>query len=47
VVTRESRDWLGRATLDCARRLAESKQFDPEIERSVRVSEVVDGIYGR
>jgi predicted dehydrogenase len=47
VVTRESKDWLGRATLDWARRLAESKQFDPEIERSIRVSEVVDGIYGR
>jgi predicted dehydrogenase len=47
VVVRESRDWLGRAILDWARRLAESNRFDPEIERSVRVSEVVDGIYGR
>jgi predicted dehydrogenase len=46
-VTRESKDWLGRAILDWARRLAESNRFDPEIERSVRVSEVVDGIYGR
>jgi predicted dehydrogenase len=46
-VTRESRDWLGKATLDWARRLAESNRFDPEIERSVRVSEVVDGMYGR
>lgn len=47
VMTRESKDWLGRAILDWARRLAESKRFDPEIERSVRVSEVVDRIYGR
>jgi predicted dehydrogenase len=47
VVTRESKDWLGRAILDWARRLTESKRFDPGIERSVRVSEVVDGIYGR
>ena len=47
VVVRESRDWLGRATLDWARRLAESNRFDPEIERSVRVSEVVDAVYGR
>jgi predicted dehydrogenase len=47
IVTRESKDWLGRAILDWSRRLAESKRFDPEIERSVRVSEVVDGIYGR
>ncbi|MEA2602788.1 MAG: hypothetical protein QOF89_3780 [Acidobacteriota bacterium] len=47
VVVRESRDWLGRAILDWARRLAACNRFDPEIERSVRVSEVVDGIYGR
>lgn len=47
IVTRESKDWLGRAILDWARRLSESKGFDPEIERSVLVSEVVDGIYGR
>lgn len=47
IVTRESRGWLGKAILDWAQRLAESKRFDPEIERSVRVSEVVDGIYGR
>lgn len=47
VVVRESKDWLGRAALDWARRLAKSNRYDPEIERSVRVSEVVDGIYGR
>jgi len=47
VVVRESRDWLGRAILDWTRRLAESNRFDPEIERSVRVSEVVDAVYGR
>ena len=47
VVVRESRDWLGRAILDWARRLAEANRFDSEIERSVRVSEVVDAIYGR
>jgi predicted dehydrogenase len=47
VVTRESKDWLGRAILDWSRRLGESNRFDPEIERSVRVSEVVDGVYGR
>jgi len=47
VVARESRDWLGRAILAWARRLAESNRFDPEIERSVRVSEVVDAVYGR
>src|SRR4051794_20622553 len=47
VVARESKGWLGKAILDWARRLAESKRFDPGIERSVRVSEVGDGIYGR
>jgi predicted dehydrogenase len=46
VIVRESRDWLGRATLDWARRLAACNRFDPEIERSVRVSEVVDEVYG-
>jgi hypothetical protein len=47
VIVRESRDWLGRAILDWARRLSEANGFNPEIERSVRVSEVVDAIYGR
>jgi predicted dehydrogenase len=47
VITRESRDWLGRAIVDWARKLGESNGFDPEIERSVRVSEIVDAIYGR
>jgi predicted dehydrogenase len=47
VVSRESRDWLGRAILDWAARLAESHRFDPEIERSIAVSEVVDAVYGR
>jgi predicted dehydrogenase len=47
VVTRESRDWLGRAILDWAGRLAASHRFDPQIERSVAVSEVVDAVYGR
>jgi predicted dehydrogenase len=45
--TRESRDWLGRAILDWAGRLAGSNRYDPEIERSVAVSEVVDAVYGR
>lgn len=47
VVTRESRDWLGRAILDWASRLAAGSHYDPEIERSVAVSEVVDAVYGR
>lgn len=45
VAVRESRDWLGRAILDWAGRLGEGSGFDPGIERSVRVSEVVDAVY--
>ncbi len=47
VTTRESRDWLGKAILDWAGRLGQGERFDPEIERSVRVSEVVDAVYGK
>lgn len=44
---RESRDWLGKAIIDWVDRLAAANRFDPQIERSVRVSEVVDAVYGR
>ena len=47
IAARESRDWLGRAILDWTERLGRSNRFDPEIERSVRVSEVVDAVYRR
>jgi predicted dehydrogenase len=47
IETSESRDWLGKAILDWVDRLAAGGGFDPEIERSVRVSEVVDAVYGR
>ena len=45
VVERESRDWLGKAILDWAERLGQGQRFDPDVERSVRVSEVVDAVY--
>lgn len=45
VPVRESRHWLGKAIVDWARRLGESRGYDPEIERSIRVSEVIDAIY--
>jgi predicted dehydrogenase len=45
VAMKESRGWLGRAILDWAGRLGNGERFDPEIERSVRVSEVVDAVY--
>ncbi len=44
LAVRESRDWLGKAILDWAGRLGSG--FDPGIERSVRVSEVVEAVYG-
>ncbi|HWM94295.1 MAG TPA: Gfo/Idh/MocA family oxidoreductase [Thermoanaerobaculia bacterium] len=47
VVARESRGWMGGAILDWAERLGKGSRFDPEIGRSVRVSEVVDAVYGR
>ncbi len=46
ILRRESRDWLGRAILDWVGRLAESPEYRPGIERSVRVAEVIDAIYG-
>ncbi|HEX7118117.1 MAG TPA: Gfo/Idh/MocA family oxidoreductase [Longimicrobiales bacterium] len=45
VIGRESRDWMGRAILDWLDRLAASPAYDPGIERSVLVAEVVDAIY--
>ncbi len=45
VVLRESRDWLGRGILDWTERLARSPGYDPEIERSVRVTEIIEAIY--
>lgn len=47
IETRESRDWLGKAIVDWVDRLAAANRYDPEIERSIRVSEVVDAVYGR
>lgn len=47
IEVRESRDWLGKAIVDWVDRLAAGSRFDPEVERSVRVSEVVDAVYGR
>jgi predicted dehydrogenase len=38
-------DWGGRAAVAWANRLARAKAFDPEAERLVAVSEVIDRIY--
>jgi predicted dehydrogenase len=46
IETRESRDWMGKAILHWVDRLAEGPGFDPEVERSVAVSAVVDAVYG-
>jgi predicted dehydrogenase len=43
--TRESRDWMGKAILHWVERLRQGGGFDPEVERSVKVSAVVDAIY--
>ncbi|HYU32002.1 MAG TPA: Gfo/Idh/MocA family oxidoreductase [Thermoanaerobaculia bacterium] len=47
IEVKESRDWLGKAIVDWVDRLASANRFDPQIERSVRVSEVVDAVYER
>jgi predicted dehydrogenase len=39
--------WGGRAAADWAQRLAAGQRFDPECERLVEVSAVLDRIYGR
>jgi predicted dehydrogenase len=46
-VTSPPDDWGGRAAADWARRLAHGERYDPEAERLVAVSEVLDRIYGR
>lgn len=40
-------DWGARAVTDWARRLAESKCYDPQAEQFETVATVVDQIYGR
>jgi predicted dehydrogenase len=40
-------EWGGRAAIQWAQRLAVSNKFDPEAERLVAVSSVLDRIYGR
>jgi predicted dehydrogenase len=47
ILVRESREWLGKAIVDWVDRLAAGHRFDPQIERSIRVSEVVDAVYRR
>lgn len=38
-------DWGGRAIVDWTRRLARSREFDPEIERTQQVAAVLDALY--
>jgi predicted dehydrogenase len=39
--------WFGRAAVEWARKLRESRRFDPEAEEHVPVAAILDGIYGR
>lgn len=45
LLSRESRDWLGRAILVWVQRLADDPGFDPAVGRSIVVAETVDAIY--
>lgn len=40
-------EWSGRALVAWADRLTTTSSFDPEVERLVRVAELIDRIYGR
>lgn len=44
-IATESGTWLGRGILDWVERLTASRAFDPEIEGSIRITEVIDAIY--
>jgi predicted dehydrogenase len=39
--------WWGRTAVEWARRLRRDKCYDPDIERQVAVSRIIDSIYGR
>ena len=39
-------DWGGRAICAWARRLAAGERYDPEIERTIEVADILDRIYG-
>lgn len=45
LIGRESGDWPGRTILAWTDRLARSPGYDPDIEGSIRVAEVVDAVY--
>lgn len=45
ILTRESADWLGRATVAWTRTLADSPAYDPAIETSLEVARAVDAVY--
>jgi hypothetical protein len=40
-------DWMGRAAVAWAERLARGERYDPAVERIVDVHEVLDRLYGR
>jgi predicted dehydrogenase len=40
-------EWGGKAAVDWARRLRQSRAFDPEAEKLVKVAAVLDAAYGR
>lgn len=45
LLTSESREWLGRAIVDWAQRLAESPRYDARIQESIVVAGAIDAIY--
>lgn len=43
----ESREWMSGCILDWVRRLSADRGYDPAVETSLRVAEIVDAVYGR
>jgi predicted dehydrogenase len=47
VISEPPDEWGGRAAVEWAHRLRESRGFDPEIEHMIEVADALDRVYGR
>jgi hypothetical protein len=47
VLERPPDSWAGQAAVDWVKQLAQSPQFDPQIEQITAVAETLDRLYGR
>jgi predicted dehydrogenase len=47
VISDGDSQWWGRAAVEWARRIGQTKGYDPDIEHQIAVSRILDAIYGR